>query len=289
MNLIILAAGLGSRFGGLKQFQPIDEHKNFIVDYTIFDAIKCGFNKVVFVIKPNTLETFKNTIGHRVEKFIKTEYAFQENPPFFQNRTKPLGTAHAVLSAKDKIDSPFAVVNADDYYGFDAIFQISQFLKSNIKENQYALIGYSAINTIFDKPVKRGICSVLNNKLLNISESLISKENNQLFATALSDCNKHKISNNQTVSMNLFGFKKSFFDFLDAGFSEFLIKATNKCDGEFFLPDVVSGLIKQNKTTVSVLKTSSVWKGITFKEDAFEVSQYFKKLKQNKIYPEKLW
>ena len=164
MDLVIMAAGIGSRFGGLKQIEPIDNDGNFIIDYSIFDAIRCGFDKVVFIIKKDIYETFRNTIGKRIEKYVKTEYAFQEletgkEITLPQNRTKPLGTGHAIYSAINNISSNFAVINADDYYGYDAISKIADFLKQNKNNNQYALVGYHAENTINgEASVKRGVC-----------------------------------------------------------------------------------------------------------------------------------
>ena len=223
MELVVMAAGMGSRFGGLKQIEPIDEDGNFIIDYSIYDAIKCGFDKIIFIIKKENYDIFKNTIGKRIENIIKTEYVFQENPKSSKNRTKPFGTGHAVLSAKNKINSNFAVINADDFYGYDAISKIAEFLRQNKQENKYALVGYHAINTISkNNSVKRGICEIKNNHLVEITESLIEKENNNLFATSIEN-NKCKqiIQDDQIVSMNLFGFTPKFLDLLNDEFDKF--------------------------------------------------------------------
>ena len=297
MELVILAAGMGSRFGGLKQLEPIDDNGNFIIDYSIFDAIRVGFEKVVFIVKKENLELFKNTIGKRIEKHIKTEYVFQENISnnnieIPKSRTKPLGTGHAVLSAKDAISSNFAVINADDYYGIDAFEQISKFLKSNNNENRYALVGYPAINTMSgEDAVKRGVCDIIDGNLKTITESSIAKENKKLIATPLqSDISSYEIKNDQLVSMNMFGFSKEFLNHLENAFDSFLIENQSNLDtAEFFLPTVVSNLITQNKAEVSVLNTTSVWQGITYKQDKEKVSAFLKDLTNKGYYPKNLW
>lgn len=297
MELVIMAAGIGSRFGGLKQIEPIDEDGNFIIDYSIFDAIRCGFDKVVFIITKEIYETFRNTIGKRIEKYIKTEYAFQE---FETNkeikipttRTKPLGTGHAVYSAIDKIDSNFAVINADDYYGYDALSKIAKFLKQNENEKQYALVGYHAENTINgEESVKRGICFTDGNNLKKIIESSIESKNGKLIATPLEgNVSPFEIENNQVVSMNLFGFTKKFTTCLDEAFNKFLTENQNNLEtAEFFLPSVVSNLIETGEAKTKVISTSSVWHGITYREDKEKVVEFIKNLKQQNVYPEHLW
>lgn len=298
MELVIMAAGLGSRFGGLKQIEPIDKNGNFIIDYSIYDAIRCGFEKVIFIIKRENLELFKSTIGNRIQKHIKVEYVFQDTKTnrsieVPNGRIKPLGTGHAVLSAKDAISSNFAVINADDYYGYDAMSKVADFLKSNTNENNYALVGYEALNTIIGvEPAKRGVCVCENGELKSITESLVAPENGKLFATALQleDAKKVEIANNTTVSMNLFGFTKTFMTNLENAFDEFLIKNKSNLETcEFFLPTVVSDLIKSNTATTKVLNTTSTWFGITYKEDKEKVSAYLESLVTQGIYPENLW
>ena len=293
-----MAAGLGSRFGGLKQIEPVDSNGNFIIDYSIYDAIRCGFNKVVFIIKRENLEVFRNTIGKRIEKYVETEYVFQDlktgkNIEVPETRKKPLGTGHAVLSAKSVVNSNFAVINADDYYGYDAISKIAEFLKNNKNETKYALVGYGASNTIIgSEPAKRGVCKCENNNLKSITESLITPENDKLFATALQSENAEKleIEKNTIVSMNLFGFTKSFMNHLDEAFENFLIQNKGNLEtSEFFLPTVVSNLIAENKATVDVLKTSSTWLGITYKEDKDKVVNHLKSLAKRGTYPTNLW
>ena len=300
MELVIMAAGLGSRFGGLKQLEPVDKNGNFIIDYSIFDAIRCGFKKVIFVIKEENKDAFKETIGSRIEKLIDTEYVFQntDNIPEKYNipsdRTKPFGTGHAVLCAKPKITSSFAVINADDFYGYDAFKVLADFLKEDTVENKYSIVGYHAINTMAKSgSVKRGICGIENGELLTITESSISRtENGTLSAHAIdgSDDTEHFIEDDTIVSMNMFGFKKGFADYLEEYFAEFLEankEDLSKC--EYFLPTVVSTLIKENKATVDVLDTSARWYGITYKEDKQDVCDAIETFVKNGEYPENLW
>lgn len=298
MELVIMAAGLGSRFGGLKQLEPVDENGNFIVDYSIFDAIRCGFDKVVFIIKEENLNLFRDTIGKRIESKIETQYVFQNNSNVSeiynipQDRIKPLGTGHAILCAKDAINSNFAVINADDFYGYDAFKTVADFLKTNTNSCQYSLIGYEAQNTLSNTgSVNRGVCISENGNLKNIIESTLRKENNALFAKALSPSSEEtNISADTLVSMNMFGFTPNFLSFLNGYFNEFLEQNKNdlsKC--EFFLPSVVSNLISENKVTVKLIKTSSKWLGITYKEDKSEIVNAIKNLRQKGLYPQNLW
>ena len=300
MELVIMAAGMGSRFGGLKQLEPIDDDGNFIIDYSIFDAIRCGFDKVVFIIKEENYEAFRESIGKRVENRIKTAYVFQNNsniPPEYhipENRLKPFGTGHAVLCAKDEINSNFAVINADDFYGYDAFKAASKFLKNNKSENTYALIGYKASNTFCSaKSVKRGVCYTQNGKLTSIIESSLEKNGeDEIIATPIDGSNvpAFKIDNNQTVSMNLFAFNSKFTDFLEGYFYKFLDK--NKDDlstCEYFLPSVVTTLIAENKVSVDVINTDAVWFGMTYKEDKELVKSKINGEKEKGVYPVNLW
>ncbi len=297
MELVIMAAGMGSRFGGLKQIEPIDDDGNFIIDYSIFDAIRCGFNKVIFIIKKEIYDTFRNTIGKRIEKHIKTEYAFQELETGKEikvptSRTKPLGTGHAIYSAIPKISSSFAVINADDYYGYDALSKIAEFLKTNTNENQYALVGYHAENTINgESSVKRGVCFETDGNLEKIIESSIEQNGNQLIATPLEKNQPaFSLKNSQVVSMNLFGFTKTFTTHLNDSFDEFLnANKANLDTAEFFLPSVVSNLIENGTVTTKVISTSSKWHGITYREDKEKVVEFLKALKTSGEYPPHLW
>ena len=300
MNLVIMAAGMGSRYGGLKQLDPIDNNGNFIIDYSIFDAIRCGFDKVIFIIKEENYDLFRETVGKRVESKINTSYVFQDNkniPAEFtipETRTKPLGTGHAVLCSKCEVDSNFAVINADDFYGYDAIKSAADFLKNNTNENKFSLVGYEANNTFCGaKSVKRGVCGVKNNKLTSIIESSLSKnENNEIIATPIDDSGLEpfKIENEKTVSMNLFAFTPKFMSYLDEYFYDFLNKnKANLTSCEYFLPSVVTTLIKENKVSVDVIDTDAVWFGMTYKEDKELVKQSILGEVQKGIYPANLW
>ena len=300
MELVIMAAGMGSRFGGLKQLEPVDENGNFIIDYSIYDAIRYGFNKVVIIVKKENLEAFRETIGRRIEKHIETKYVFQNNDNFPENivipntRTKPFGTGHAVLCAKDEVSSNFAVINADDFYGNNAFEVVAKFLKNNNQPDRYALVGFEANNTIGESgSVKRGICKQTNGTLETITESSITKtDDGKLVAHAIdgTDATEKEIAPNTIVSMNMFGFTKEFFNHLDFYFNEFLNENKNNLETcEYFLPTVVDKLIKENKVSVDVLNTSSKWFGITYKEDKDEVVAALKKMAEDGIYPKNLW
>lgn len=297
MDLVIMAAGIGSRFGGLKQLEPVDKNKNFIVDYSIFDAIKAGFNHVIFIIKKEYFEDFKNTIGNRIEKYVDVDYVFQDNQniPINYNisheRLKPFGTGHAILCAKNYIRSDFAVINADDFYGNDAYKVAANFLRTNTNPKIYALITYQASNTLSKHgSVKRGICKCENGYLKNIIESSIEENNNNLIATALEIQKVTKISKTTPVSMNLFAFSKQFLKHLDSLFLEFLEQnKTNLLTCEFFLPTAVSELINRNLIKVKTLSTNAKWYGITYKSDLEVVKNAISQMVKNNDYPNNLW
>jgi len=299
MELVIMAGGLGSRFGGLKQIEPIDDYGNFIIDYSIFDAIRCGFDKVIFIIKRENYEAFKSTIGSRIEKHINVVYAFQDNsniPSEYvipNTRTKPFGTGHAVLCAKPFINDSFLVINADDFYGYDAFKTAAEFLKNNNSANTYALVGYKAANTMSATgSVKRGVCSLQDGFLTSIVESVIERnDDGSLTATAIDGSNTiAQVDENTIASVNIFAFKKSFLDYLEEYFYKFLESNKNNLETvEYFLPTVVDSLVNKNTVKVEVLKTSSKWFGVTYKEDKPEVVKNIKLLAQDGVYPINLW
>lgn len=300
MELVIMAAGMGSRYGGLKQLDPIDDNGNFIIDYSIFDAIRCGFNKVVFIIKEENYELFRDTVGKRVENRVETTYVFQKNdnvPNEYKipsDRTKPLGTGHAVLCSKTAVNSNFAVINADDFYGYDAFKSAAEFLKNNSDENNFALVGYKADNTFCNaKSVKRGVCGVENKKLTSIIESSLSKdENGEIIATPIdgSGLEPFKIEKDKTVSMNLFAFTPKFLEHLENYFYKFLERnKENLSTCEYFLPTVVTTLIRKNKAVVDVIDTDAVWFGMTYKEDKELVKESILGEVKKGIYPANLW
>jgi len=300
MDLVILAAGMGSRFGGLKQIEPIDEFNNFIIDYSIYDAKKAGFDKVIFIIKKENYDIFKQTIGKRVEARIKTEYCFQtldlipEGYSLPKDRVKPLGTAQAILAAKDLVSDKFIIINADDYYGADAFMVAANYLKNlKTKKGAYANVGYKVINTITDNgSVKRGVLYFdKNNKLTKLVESNIEKVNGKIIASPLDDeNNKTEISKDTLVSMNMFCFTKDIMDRLEEGFKPFMEENKNnlaKC--EYLIPTVVSDLINKGEATCDILSTTAVWYGVTYKEDKDFVVNSLKALVEAGNYPKGLW
>ena len=299
VTLVILAAGMGSRFGGLKQIEPMGPSDEFIIDYSVYDAIKAGFNKIVFIIKRENYELFKETIGKRVEPHIKVEYAFQElnNLPkgwdIPSGRMKPLGTAHAVLCAKDYVNEPFAMINSDDFYGRDAFIKAYKFLSNTDNDSsEYGMIGYMVANTLTENgSVKRGVCEVdSNNYLKSITESKIEKIGNEIVASPLDGSDSFTVNSDDTVSMNFLLFTPSIFGYIEEGFSKFFIdNKENLLTSEYLIPDVVSNLIKDGKASMKVIRTTASWHGVTYREDTPDVKNSIKKLVEEGEYKENLW
>lgn len=298
MDLVILAAGMGSRFGGLKQIEPIDKYGNFIIDYSIYDAKRAGFDRVVFIIKEENYEIFKNTIGKRVEDKIETHYAFQsldlipEGYTLPSDRVKPLGTAQAILAAKPYVSDKFIIINADDFYGSDAFKVAADFLRSSNDPNTYANVAYRVTNTMTENgSVKRGVLVFDENKKLNsLIESKIEKVNNDIIATPLEGGDVMNISSDTLVSMNMFCFNKNIMDYIEEGFKPFMeANKNNLASCEYLIPTVVSDLIHDNKISVDILATKAVWYGITYKEDKDNVVKSLENLMNNGEYPEGIW
>ena len=298
MDLVILAAGMGSRFGGLKQIEPIDKYGNFIIDYSIYDAKRAGFDRVVFIIKEENYEIFKNTIGKRVEDKIETHYAFQsldlipEGYSLPSDRVKPLGTAQAILAAKPYVSDKFIIINADDFYGSDAFKVAADFLRSSNDPNTYANVAYRVTNTMTENgSVKRGVLVFDENKKLNsLIESKIEKVNNDIIATPLEGGDVMNISSDTLVSMNMFCFNKNIMDYIEEGFKPFMeANKNNLASCEYLIPTVVSDLIHDNKVSVDILATKAVWYGITYKEDKDNVVKSLENLMNNGEYPEGIW
>ena len=295
-----MAAGMGSRFGGLKQIEPIDEYGNFIIDYSIYDAIKVGFTKVVFIIKKENYDIFRKTVGARVEKYIDVEYVFQELdvlPDGYkvpEGRVKPWGTGHAILCCKDTVKENFAIINSDDFYGRDAYRVIAEFLKNNNEKSEvakYAMAGYMVKNTLTENgSVKRGVCQAKDGYLTKLVESSIEKKDGKLVATPLEGGNDYEVSGDDLVSMNMFGFTPEFFKCLEEGFPKFLDSHKDnmeKC--EYLIPSIVFEEIEKGKATVKVLKTDAVWQGITYREDKDKVVREIKALVDKGEYPQGVW
>jgi len=293
MTLVIMAAGMGSRFGGLKQMEPMGPNGEFIIDYSVYDAIRAGFNKVVFVIKEEMFEDFKNTIGKRVEGHIEVEYAFQkmDDIPISKSfsRIKPWGTGHAILAARNLIDENFAIINADDFYGKNAFIKASEFLK-NTDGNNFGMIGYRAVNTLTENgAVKRGVCELKNGKLSEIIESSLIQNGNKISCEALIDGKKFDIELDRLVSMNMLLFTPKLFEYLDKDFVSFLNNISDEEKEEFLIPEVVSNHIKNGDITVDVIETDSKWYGITYKEDKDGVKEAIVNLVKSGDYKESLW
>ena len=292
MDLVIMAAGMGSRFGSLKQIEPIDKQGNFIIDYSIYDAIKAGFDRVVFIIKKENFEIFRNTIGKRIEGKIGVDYVFQGGLSIYPNRIKPWGTGHAILCCKNVVKDNFLIINADDFYGADAFKTAVKYLKSlNKNLADFAAVGYRAENTLSENgPAKRGICEVKSGYLSRIVESSIEKIGEKIIAQPLNDAKKVEIDKNQTISMNMFAFTPKVFEFLEQDFKLFLNENKNNLETcEFLIPEVIQKAIKSGKAKVKVLNTSAVWRGVTYKADKEKVVKDLARLVDNGEYPRNLW
>ncbi len=300
--LVIMAAGMGSRYGGLKQIDPVDEQGHIIMDFSLYDAVKAGFEKVIFVIKKENEADFKEVIGQRIAGIMQTEYAFQEIsdiPEGFavpEGRQKPWGTGHAVRSCRELVDGPFVVINADDYYGKSAFSQIYDYLTSHSdgEKMDYAMVGYVLENTLTENGhVARGVCTTdAAGHLTGITERThIERRGEDTAYTEDEGKTWHTIPEGSVVSMNLWGFTESFMKELEKGFVPFLEKNINvnplKC--EYFLPSVVNGLIEEDRAQVTVLKSYDRWYGVTYKEDKQTVIDAIRKMKEDGLYPQKLW
>lgn len=297
-TLVVMAAGMGSRFGGLKQIEPVGPNGEFIIDYSIYDAKRAGFTKVVFVIKKELEQIFRDTIGKRIEKFIDVSYAFQEinDVPsnvlhLVEKREKPWGTAQAVYVAKDLVPGDFIVINADDFYGRDAYIQASHFLDVSTDPFQYACITYP-FNKVSSKhgSVKRGVCFLENDNIVKMIESSIEMKGDQALATPLVSGEAFLIESNHPVSMNMFAFKNTFFKFLE----DYLNKYFKQSDedilkGEALLPEVVKERLAKKTISLKDVKTTSNWYGITYRDDLEELANNINKMINNGEYPSKLW
>lgn len=289
-----MAAGMGSRYGGLKQIESFGPNGELITDYSIYDAKRVGFDKVVFIIKEENYELFKEKIGDRVSKYIKVEYAFQKLDDVLEgysipsDRVKPLGTAHAIYSARDLIDSDFAVINADDFYGYDAFRVLSEALY-DASYNEYVMVAYKVCNTItLNGSVKRGVCKVEDGYLKGIDESVIEVIDDKIHKTSMITGDASVIDKDTLVSMNLFGFKRNFINYIVSDFKDFLDNSDLSSD-EFFLPSVVFNCIKRGDCKVKVYSTDERTYGVTYKEDKDDVVKGIESKIKDGVYPEKLW
>ena len=296
-----MAAGMGSRYGGLKQIDPIDAQGHIIMDFSIFDAKKAGFEKVVFIIKKENEADFKETVGKRIEEKMEVEYVFQDInniPEGFEvpeGRVKPWGTAHAVLSCIEVIDGPFAVINADDYYGRDAFEKIYNYLSTTEDDDKYRyiMVGYQLKNTVTDNGhVARGVCSVDENGFLEkvVERTRIEKRDGGIAFTEDDGETWEALDGDSVVSMNMWGFSESFMKEIQNGFEAFLEEGlkTNPLKCEYYLPSVVTRLLEADQATVKVLTSKDKWYGVTYKEDKQMVMDAIKSMKDNGLYPDEM-
>lgn len=296
--LVVMAAGMGSRFGGLKQMTPVDGEGCFIIDYSLYDAYRAGFRRVAFIIKKELEEAFRQTVGHRMERFFEVHYIYQELtrlPEGYavpEGRQKPWGTAHAVACCRGVVDAPFAAINADDFYGRGAFEAVYRFLKENTDEDAYCMAGYRLRNTLTENgSVARGVCEVENGLLTGVTErtKIFKRGRNAAFTEDGETFTE--LSGDALVSMNFWGFTPHFLDviwerfpaFLDGGLRE------NPMKCEFYLPSVVNSELQDGRATVRLLPCDEVWHGVTYKEDLESVVSALAALHWEGVYPPRLW
>lgn len=296
-TLLILAAGMASRYGSLKQIQQFGPSGETIIDYSIYDAIRAGFGKIVFIIRESFAAEFKEIFEPKLKGRVATDYVYQDMDSFVgkyevpADRTKPWGTAHAILCAKNAISEPFAVINADDFYGADAFVKMANFLKGEAKADIYSVVGYELGKTISEHgSVSRGVCAVDGAGFLSaINERTKIYSENGAIVYEEADGSKHPLSPETPVSMNFWGFDPSVFDLSQDLFYEFLENNRSNPKAEFFIPIVADEFIKRGKGKVKVLPTSSQWFGVTYKEDAPGVQASLNELVAKGAYPNNLW
>ncbi len=301
-TLVIMAAGMGSRFGGIKQLAALGPDGEIIIDYSIHDAIEAGFDKVVFIIRKDIEKDFKEVIGNRISEKVKVEYVFQSLdalPEGFtcpEGRQKPWGTGQAILACKGIVNEPFVVINADDYYGKEGFVKIHEFLKKAEEEKstyKYCMAGFMLGNTLSENgTVTRGVCSKDENNLLtDVRETFeLVKKDDENASGVTGDKEEKLFPLTTPVSMNMWGFTPEFIDELDGRFVDFLSKVEpGNLKAEYLLPEIVGDLLAEGKATVEVLETMDKWFGITYKEDTPYVKEFFKRLADEKVYPSPLW
>lgn len=295
-TLLILAAGMASRYGSMKQTEGFGPSGETIMDYSVYDAIRAGFGKVVFIIRKDFAEEFKASFEPKLAGKIKTEYVYQEMDSFLNGlelpsgRTKPWGTGHAVLCAKDVIKEPFAVINADDYYGVDAFVKAADFLNNHCSKKKYAIIGYELEKTLSEHgSVSRGVCQVdKDQNLVSIKErTKIYKENDSIVYE--DEAGKHTVPSDSSVSMNFWCFDPALFQITENLFLNFVKKNTENIKAEFFIPIIAEDFMENHDGHIRVIPTSSQWFGVTYKEDALVVKACVDKLVADKVYPASLW
>lgn len=297
--LVVMAAGMGSRFGGLKQITPVDDLGHAILDFSLFDAKRAGFDTVVFIIKHAIEKEFKEAVGNRMERYFDVRYVYQELdvlPEGYQvpeGRTKPWGTGHAILTAAPAIDGSFAVINADDFYGKTAFSTVYDFLVGEPDPDHHSMVAYRLRNTVTENGyVSRGICTAEDGYLSDVTECLhIEKDGNDARTTDDDGKTWKPLSGDTLVSMNLWGFGHGILDAFRSGFPAFLDKnlPSNPLKCEYFLPEVADRELKAGQCTVRLLPCDETWYGMTYKEDIASVKEAIEDMKKQGIYPEKLW
>ncbi|MEA3317380.1 MAG: sugar phosphate nucleotidyltransferase [Bacteroidota bacterium] len=298
-TLLVLAAGMGSRYGGLKQVDKIGPSGETIVDYSVYDAVRAGFKKVVFIIRKDIEDAFREVYHENLSKHIEVEYVYQEleNVPEGINvpkeRVKPWGTCHAVMMGKEKINEPFAVINADDFYGADALQKMHDFLVTldDSKQDSYCMVAYQLDKTLSDNGyVSRGVCKTDENSfLIDVKEHTHIEKKNGNIIFEDEDGSEKTLTGKEIVSMNMWGFNTSFFDYSEQQFKDFIKEHYNELKSEFYIPSVANKLITDGTVKLKVLETDSLWCGVTYKEDKPVVIDTVKKLVKESVYPEKLW
>ena len=299
VSLVVMAAGLGSRYGGLKQIAPVDPNGHILMDYSIYDALRAGFDRVVCIIKPEMREDFYEVIGHRLEKHVEVRYAYQrlDNLPAGysvpEGRTKPWGTAHALLCAKEQIDAPFAVINADDFYGRDAFAAIAAFLREKHGAGENAMVGYRIENTLTENGhVARGVCETDEKGFLRGVTERTHIEPREGGAAFTEDGEHFTfVPAGTIVSMNLWGFQPGVMEEIDRRFAPWLDETlpVNPLKGEYFLPLIPNALIHEGKGSVRVLSTHEKWYGVTYHDDMPKLQAALAGMRADGVYPEGLW
>lgn len=298
MTLVVLAAGMGSRYKGLKQVDPISRAGEFIIDFSVYDAIRSGFNKVVFIIKRDLYDTFRQTIGKRLERFVEVRYVFQENQfldgaPVPPDRVKPFGTAHALLACLGEVNEPFVVINADDFYGADAFRCVAEYLQNHPYDGKchFCMAGYVLDNTLSKSGyVSRGECFVdASGYLTGITERTKICEDGDTVKYLDGEAWK-PIPRETTVSMNFFGFTPEILTYIRDGFLRFVHDpATDLAKAEYYLPHAVTQMLRDGLCDIRVLQTSAKWFGVTYPEDKPAVAEEIDKMISSGIYPDGLW
>lgn len=294
LTLVILAAGMGSRFGGLKQIEPVGPNGEFIIDYSIYDAIKAGFKKVIFIIKEENFELFKNTVGKRIENKIAVDYVFQKQETIPSgidipsDRIKPWGTAQTLYCIKDMGLENFAIITADDFYGQESFKVLADSLNTN---EDYAMVGFEVGKTISENgSVKRGICSVDNDYVTNIIESKVEKINDEIVCAPLDGSETFKVPASTYAFMLMVGLRKSIFPYINENIKEFFIQNKNYLSTcEYLLPVVLNEMLEKDLIKMRLIKSPEVWMGMTYKEDLEKLKQFINTKIEKGVYPKNLY